>query len=112
MTGHVGKADFKNLEMLQASAQRAHQKEVSTFLYCLGEEAESVLASMAVTTDDRKDYAAILQKVNGFFQVCNNVIYERACFNRRNKQSGKTAEQYIMALYDLAQHCNYWEMKD
>ena len=60
-------------------------KQVSTFLYCLGEEAESVLASTGVTTDDRKDYATVLEKVNGFFQVSKNVIYERARFNQRNQ---------------------------
>ena len=67
---------------------------------------------MGVTTDDRKDYVTVLKKVDGFFQVRKNVIYERARFNQRNQQSGETAEQYIMALYDLAQHCNYGEIKD
>ena len=87
-------------------------KQVSTFLYCLGEEAESVLASTGITPDDRKDYSKVLEKVDGFFKVRKNIIYERARFNRRNQQSGETAEQYIMALYDLAQHCDYGEMKD
>ena len=87
-------------------------KQVSTFLYCLGEEAESVLASTGITPDDRKDYSKVLEKVDGFFEVRKNIIYERARFNRRNQQSGETAEQYIMALYDLAQHCDYGEMKD
>ena len=87
-------------------------KQVSTFLYSLGEEAESVLASTGITPDDRKDYSKVLEKVDGFFKVRKNIIYERARFNRRNQQSGETAEQYIMALYDLAQHCDYGEMKD
>ena len=70
------------------------------------------MASTGVTPDDRKDYAKVLEKVDEFFQVRKNVIYERARFNRRNQQSGETAEQYIMALYDLAQHCDYGEMKN
>ena len=53
----------------------------------------------------------VLEKVDGFFQAHKNVIYEQVRFNRRNQHSGETAEQY-MALYDLAQHCNYGEMKD
>ena len=52
----------------------------------------------------------VLEKVDGFFQAHKNVIYEQVRFNRRNQQIGETAEQY-MALYDLAQHCNYGEMK-
>ena len=51
-------------------------------------------------------------KFDSFFQVRKNVIYERAGFNRRNQQSGETAEQYIMALYDLVEHCNYGALKE
>ena len=106
------KSRFQQFRDASGLSTESSSKQVSTFLYCLGEEAESVLASTGVTTDDRKDYATVLEKVDGFFQVRKNVIYERARFNRRNQQSGETAEQYIMALYDLAQHCNYGEMRD
>ena len=75
-------------------------KQISTFLYCLGEEAESVLASTNVTDADHRDFDRIIAKV------------ERARFNRRNQQSGETAEQYIMALYALAKHCDYGWMTD
>ena len=47
-----------------------------------------------------------------FFQVRQNVIYERARFNRRNRLSGETDEQYIMVLYGLAEKCDYGEMKE
>ena len=72
-------------------------KQISTFLYCLGEKAEAVLSSTNTTTEDRKDYARVFEKFDAFFQVRKNVIYERA----RNQQDKETAEQYIMALYDL-----------
>ena len=42
-----------------------------------------------------------------FFQVRKNVIYERVWFNRRNQQSRETAEEYIVALYDLVELCDY-----
>ena len=37
---------------------------------------------------------------------------KRARFNRRNQQSGEIVEQYIMALYDLAQYCDYKDMTE
>ena len=46
-------------------------KQISTFLYCLGEEAEAVLSSTNATADDRS-----------FFKVRKNIIYERSRFNR------------------------------
>ena len=36
--------------------------QISTFLYCLGEEAEAVLTSTNATTDDCKDYEFTLEK--------------------------------------------------
>ena len=80
---------------------------MSTLLYCLGEEAESVLVSMSATKEDRKDHDSIIAKLDAFFNVRRNVIFERAQFNRRNQQPGESAEEYIIALYSLAANCKY-----
>ena len=56
-------------------------KQVSTLLYCLGEEAESVLVSTSATEADRKDHVSIMAKFDAFFNVRRNVIFERARFN-------------------------------
>ena len=53
-----------------------------------------------------------MSKFDAFFKVRRNVIYERARFNRRSQQPGETSEQFIMALYELADNCEYGEMKD
>ena len=58
-------------------------KQVNTLLYCLGEEAESILTSTNISEDGQKDYAAVLARFDGFFQVRRNVIFERARFNHR-----------------------------
>ena len=87
-------------------------KQVNTLLYCLGEEAEGVLTSTNVTPEERRVYDTVLEKLDGFFKVRRNVIFERARFNRRNQLEGETAEQYIMELYRLAESCNYGDLKD
>ena len=74
-------------------------------LYCLGEEAETVLASTKV-------YDTVLAKFNSFFKVCNNVIYERARFNRRKQLEGEPAERYIFELYQLANQNEYGALKE
>ena len=98
---------YEQFQVASGLGEKSAAKQVSTFLYCLGEEAESVLASMNATDDDRKDYQAIIAKFDAFFQVRRNVIFERARFNRRNQQPGESSEQYIMVLYSLAANCNY-----
>ena len=58
-------------------------RQVSTLLYCLGEEANDVLTSTNVTADEQKSYAAVIAKFDTFFQVRRNTIFERSRFNQR-----------------------------
>ena len=106
------KRRFQQFRVASGLSEASASKQINTLLYCLGEEAEAVLTSTNATTEDRADYARVLDKFDSFFQVRRNIIYERARFNRRNQQHGETAEQYIMTLYDLAEHCDYGEMKE
>ena len=59
-------------------------KQVSTLLYCMGEEADVVLASTNITEEAKKVYETVCGKFDDFFKVLRNVIFERARFNRRN----------------------------
>ena len=60
----------------------SESEERQTLLYCLGEEAEDVLTSTNISNDDRKQYDQVLGKMDEFFKVQKNVIFERARFNR------------------------------
>ena len=106
------KRRFHQFREASGLAEAAASKQASTLLYCIGEEVESVLASTNATEDDRKDYARIIGKLDDFFQVRKNVIYEGARFNRRNQHRGETLEQYIMTLYSLAESCEYGPLKE
>lgn len=101
------KKRFEQFRVASGLAEDSAAKQTSTLLYCLGEEAESVLTSTNATEDDRADYDRVMGKFDAFFQVRRNVIFERARFNRRCQLPGETAEQYIMALYTLVETCNY-----
>ena len=52
-------------------------RQIDTLLYCLGGEAESVLASTNITADDRKVYKTIIAKFDSHFKVRRNVIFSR-----------------------------------
>lgn len=106
------KRRFEQYRHASGLAEDGPEKQISTLLYCIGENAEAVLASTNVTADERKVYDTVLAKFDGFFQVRKNVIFERARFNRRYQQAGESAENYIMALYELAENCDYGALKD
>jgi len=57
------------------SEDKSEAKQISTLLYCLGEEAESVLASTHTTTEERQKYETVVAKLNGYFKVRKNVIF-------------------------------------
>ena len=86
------KRRFQQFREASGLSEAAASKQTSTFLYCLGEEAEAVLSSTNATAEERADYDSVLAKFDSFFRVRKNVIYECARFNRRDQQSGETAE--------------------
>ena len=43
--------------------------------YCLGEEAHDVLTSTSISAEDKKVYAKVLEKFDGYFDVRKNVIF-------------------------------------
>ena len=106
------KRRFEHFRNASGLATSAELQQVSTLLYCIGEEAEAVLESTSITEDERKKYDDVLGKFEGYFKVRRNVIFERARFNRRCQQDGESAEKYITELYTLAENCNYGAMKD
>ena len=102
---------FEQFRVASGLAGDDAAKQISTLLYCLGEEAEAVLTSTNPTDEEQQSYDAVIAKFDGFFRVRKNTIFERARFNRRNQCEGESAEHYIMALYELAENCDYRDMK-
>jgi len=101
---------FEQYRVASGLSKDTETRQVSTLLYCLGEEAEDVLTSTNISEEDKTKYDKVLEKLNGFFNIHKNVILERAKFNRRNQLPGESAEQYITALYHQVEHCQYGEL--
>jgi len=94
------------------AASKDEARQVSTLLYCLGEDADDVLSSTNISTKERANFKEVLAKLDGYFMVRKNVIFERTRFTRRNQLLEETAEEYITALFRLVNSCNYASLKD
>ena len=90
------KRRFEQFRQATGLSDQAGERQVSTFLYCLGEEAEDILLSTRITANARKEYDEVLAKFDEFFKVRRNVIFERARFNQRNQQQNESAEEYTL----------------
>ena len=93
---------YEQFRVASGLSTDSDDKQVSTLLYCLGEEAELVLISTSATEEDRKDNVSIMAKSDAFFKVRRNVIFERGAVQQA--QPGESAEQY---LYSIAANCEY-----
>ena len=103
------KRRFEQYRIASGLNKEDEPRQVCVLLYCMGQDAEDVLTSTKVTADDRKEYKKVMDKLEEFFKVRRNVIFERARFNRRDQLPGETAEAYITALYSMIDACEYDE---
>ena len=60
---------FEQFRVASGLSAEGQARQVSTLLYCMGEEAEDVLTSTSITTDEKKDYETVLGKFNEYFKV-------------------------------------------
>ena len=105
------KKRFEQFRLASGLVKESEEQQISTLLYCLGEDSEDVLGSTNITEAERKEYATVLEKFNSHFQVRQNRIFERARFNKHDLLDGESAEQYITTLYQLAERCEYGQFK-
>ena len=101
------KQRFEQFRVASGLVDQDTKKQVSTLLYCLREQAETVLSSTNITEEQRKVYDTVIGKFDSFFKVTRNVIFERAQFNRRVQLEGESAKQFIVELVDF---CNYEDL--
>ena len=106
------KRRFEQFQSASGLAAEGEPRQVSTILYCLGEDADDVLTSTSISEADRKKYDSVMAKFDAFFKVRKNIIFERARFNQRSQLDGESAEQYITALYRLINFCEYGALKE
>lgn len=59
---------FQQFREASGLSEATAGKQISTFLYCLGEEAESVLASTNTTAADRRDFRSHYRQVRRILQ--------------------------------------------
>ena len=61
------KRRFEQFRSTSGLAEEEEPRQVSTLLYCLGEDADDVLTSTSISDDDRKKYDSVMAKFDGFY---------------------------------------------
>ena len=90
-SGKHQKRCFEQYRAASGLATENKLQQVSTQLYCMGEDAESVLTSTGTWDADKK----VMSKLDEYFKVQKNTIYEQARFNCRDQWEGESIEKYL-----------------
>jgi hypothetical protein len=106
------KRRFEQFRLASGLKAEDEDRQVSTLLYCMGQDAEEILTSTNISNNDRKKYETVVAQFDAFFKVRKNIIFERARFNRRSQKEDETVEEFITSLYSLAENCSYGELKE
>ena len=54
-----------------------------------------MLLSTNIMEANRKKYVQVVKKLDDFFKVQCNTVFERAKFNQRNQMEGESVEQHL-----------------
>ena len=60
----------------------------------------------------KEKYETVKAKFEAHFIKRRNPIFERAKFNQRRQEEGKSVDSFITSLYCLAEHCAYGALYD
>ena len=63
------KRRFEQFRQAPGLAAEDDSRQISTLLYCMGDNAEDTLASTDISCADRSRYATVIAKFDAFFQV-------------------------------------------
>ena len=81
-------------------------------MYCLGEEAEEVLATTCISDKNKKKYQKVIEEFDKYFKVKKNMIYECLRFNRCSQLSEESVNQFITEVHLLTASCEFGAMKE
>ena len=105
---------IKRLEQFRKATgldQKDGESHVNTLIYSMGEEADDIVVSFGLTTEEAKQYSVVKGKFEAHFVVKRNIIFERTKFNLRSQQDGESVDNFITDLYCLAEYCEFGTVK-
>ena len=81
--------------------------QVSTLLYAMGQEAETIFKSFKLSAEEQKLHKTVLDRFDQHFVPSVNEIHERSKFFQRDQRADENIEQYVREIYALSENCNF-----
>nr|XP_050028295.2 uncharacterized protein LOC126523922 [Dermacentor andersoni] len=91
---------------------RMKEAQVRTLLYTMGRQARKIFQTFGLTEEESRSYETVKKKFDANFVATKNIVYESANFHRRKQEPGESAGNFVTALHELADHCEFAEFRD
>lgn len=103
---------FERFRVASGVSANEEENQVNMLVYSMGERADDILHTFNLSVENKKKYDPVIEKFNAYFVKKRNTIFERAKFNQRIQESGKSVDSFITDLYSLVEHCSYGILQD
>ena len=91
---------------------KEEERQVSSLIYSMGEEAEDILESFRLSDDEQKSYETVRTKFESYFVKKRNIVFDRISFFQRRQEEGEPVASFVNDVYALAKHCNFGALHD
>ena len=79
----------------------------------MGADCKWIMNSLpSLSATEKKDPTKIIQELKKHFIPPRNVLYERFVFNSAVQKPGKTIDEYVVRLRQMAESCEFGTLKD
>ena len=85
--------------------------QVASLKYCMAIEAEDIVRTFNLTSEEEKSNDTVLAKFDNYFKPKVNVIRMRRLFQRRIQERNENEEAYFRALHAAAEDCEFGDPK-
>ncbi|KAK0140295.1 hypothetical protein N1851_022770 [Merluccius polli] len=103
---------FERYRIASGLDKQSEEFQVNAFMYAAGDDAEDILNVLPLTDAEKKSYKRVTEAFNAHCVSKRNIIFERACFNRRSQEPGESVESFITAVHTLAEHCEFGVLRE
>ncbi len=103
---------FERFRSASGLKEKGEEVQVNTLIYSMGDEADDILRSFALSEDEMKVYDTVKGKFESHFVKRQNIIFERAKCNMRRQEDKEPVDAFITDLYALAEYCGYGGLHD
>ncbi|XP_070382430.1 uncharacterized protein [Dermacentor albipictus] len=91
---------------------RTEEAQVRTLLYTMGRQARKIFQTFGLTEEETRSYETVKKKFHVHFVATKNIVYESANLHRREQEPGESADNFVTALHELADRCEFAEFRD